>query len=61
MGRIGKSYWRYDWNSAAALQRFDRSLTGPQERALRHRVTAAVVSSLFVLGLIGWALSWTWR
>jgi len=61
MGRIGKSYLRYSGNSPAALRRFDRSLTEPEERALRHSVTVGVVSSLFVLGLVGWALSLAWR
>ena len=43
-------------NSPSALQRFDRPLAEPEERALRNEVTAAVIGLVCLLGLIGWAL-----
>lgn len=43
-------------NSLSALQRFERPLAEPEERALRNEVTAAVIGLVCLLGLIGWAL-----
>lgn len=50
MAKIGE-------NTAAAYRRFARSKTDAEDRQLRHEITFAVIGLLFVLGLVGWALS----
>jgi hypothetical protein len=67
MGKIGRIYMRTDLgsyeqrNSAAAYRRFFQpahpgvhDLLGT---ALRHKVTAGIVSGMLVLGAIGWYMT----
>lgn len=61
MGKIGKTYAGAGGcvlSGRPEMMRFsDRSLGDPEQRTLRHQVTAAVVWLICVLGLIGWAFT----
>jgi hypothetical protein len=61
MGKIGRSYTRVDNlsndNAAAAYRRFARSTTDAEDKKLRQEITVAVIGLVFLLGLVGWALT----
>ena len=61
MGRIGRSYMRVDNlaadNKAAAYRRFERSTTDAEDRRLRQEITLAVIGLIFILSVVGWALT----
>ncbi|HXM81456.1 MAG TPA: hypothetical protein VN929_05980 [Burkholderiales bacterium] len=68
MGKIGRIYMRADLgrgyeqrNSTAAYRRFfEPAHPGMEDllgTALRHKVTAGIVGSMLVLGVIGWYMT----
>jgi len=61
MGRIGRTYTRVENlvadNTAAAYRRFARSATDAEDRRLRQEITFAVIGLIFLLGVVGWALT----
>ena len=64
MGKLGRTYTRADYAihtgqnaPAAAYRQLGQSLTQGDNLAIRHKITAAVVAVICVLGFVGWILT----